>query len=55
MNFSDTVHCFALPHAKSPPGCVYNPLSARRAEKMMDDFFEERFEAVGDSAISDRD
>ena len=55
VNFSDTVHCFALPHAKSPPGCVYNPLSAKRAEKMMDDFFEERFEAVGDSAVSDRD
>jgi len=46
VNFSDTVHCFALPHAKSPPGCVYNPLSARRAEAMMDDFLEERFEAV---------
>jgi dienelactone hydrolase len=48
VNFSDTVHCFALPHAKSPPGCVYNQLSARRAEKMMDDFLEERFEAVSD-------
>lgn len=48
VNFSNTVHCFALPHAKSPPGCVYNPLSARRAEKMMDDFLEERFEAVND-------
>ncbi|MDQ2703267.1 MAG: dienelactone hydrolase family protein [Pseudomonadota bacterium] len=52
VNFSDTVHCFALPHAKSPPGCVYNPLSAKRAENMMDDFFEERFE---DDAVSDRD
>ena len=52
VNFSDTVHCFALPHAKSPPGCVYNPLSARRAEKMMDDFFEERFEAVGGRGVN---
>jgi len=52
VNFSDTVHCFALPHAKSPPGCVYNPLSAKRAEKMMDDFLEERFEAVGDRGVN---
>lgn len=54
VNFSDTVHCFALPHAKSPPGCVYNPLSAKRAEKMMDDFFEERFEgrAVSGRGVS---
>ena len=43
VNFSNTVHCFALPHAKSPPGCVYNPLSARRAERMMHAFLEERF------------
>lgn len=43
VNFSNTVHCFALPDANSPPGCVYNPLSARRAERMMHGFFEERF------------
>jgi hypothetical protein len=43
VNFSHTVHCFALPDAHSPPGCVYNPLSAKRAERMMHAFFAERF------------
>jgi dienelactone hydrolase len=43
VNFSGTVHCFALPDANSPPGCVYNPLSTRRAERMMHGFFVERF------------
>ena len=43
VNFSGTVHCFALPDANSPPGCVYNPLSTRRAERMMRGFFDERF------------
>ena len=32
-----------LPDANSPPGCVYNPLSARRAERMMAGFLDERF------------
>ena len=43
VNFSGAVHCFALENAHSPPGCVYNPTVARRAFKMMDDFFGERF------------
>ena len=43
VDFSDTVHCFALPGANSPPGCVYNPLSAARAERMMFGFLDERF------------
>ncbi|HEY0309714.1 MAG TPA: dienelactone hydrolase family protein [Luteimonas sp.] len=43
VDFSNTVHCFALPDANSPPGCVYNPLSARRAERMMAGFLDERF------------
>lgn len=43
VDFSNTVHCFALPDADSPPGCVYNPLSAHRAERMMRGFFDERF------------
>ena len=47
VNFSNTVHCFALPHAKSPPGCVYNPLSAKRAERMMHAFLDERFSGPG--------
>lgn len=45
VNFSHTVHCFALPDANSPPGCVYNPLSAARAERMMHGFLAERFAA----------
>lgn len=45
VNFSHTVHCFALPDAHSPPGCVYNPLSAARAERMMRGFLAERFAA----------
>jgi dienelactone hydrolase len=43
VNFSGAVHCFALEHANSPPGCVYNPKAARRAFVMMDNFFDERF------------
>lgn len=43
VDFSGTVHCFALPEADSPPGCVYNPLSAERAERMMRGFLAERF------------
>jgi dienelactone hydrolase len=45
VNFSGAVHCFALENAHSPPGCVYNPLVAKRAFVMMDDFFRERFAA----------
>ena len=43
VNFSGAVHCFALPEANSPPGCVYNERAARRAERMMRVFFAERF------------
>jgi dienelactone hydrolase len=43
VNFSGAVHCFALETANSPPGCVYNERAAKRAYKMMDDFFEEVF------------
>ena len=46
VDFSDTVHCFALPGANRPPGCVYNPLSAERAERMMFNFLDERFSHV---------
>ena len=47
VDFSNTVHCFALPHANRPPGCVYNPLSAQRAERMMHGFLAERFSGRG--------
>jgi len=43
VNFSGAVHCFAEADANSPPGCLYNPRAAKRAFRMMDDFFEERF------------
>ena len=43
VNFSGAVHCFALETANSPPGCVYNKRAAKRASRMMDDFFEEIF------------
>ena len=45
VDFSGTVHCFALPAAGNDPAsnCRYNPRSARRAYRMMDDFFGEVF------------
>ena len=43
VNFSGAVHCFALPDAHNPPGCVYNELAMRRGERMMKVFFAERF------------
>ncbi|HYM85571.1 MAG TPA: dienelactone hydrolase family protein [Pseudoxanthomonas sp.] len=42
VNFSGAVHCFALETANSP-GCMYNERAAKRANKMMDNFFEEIF------------
>jgi len=45
VNFSGAVHCFALPEANKPPGCVYNERAARRGESMMRAFFAERFAA----------
>jgi dienelactone hydrolase len=43
VNFGGAVHCFALPSANKPPGCVYNPLAAERSESMMRAFFREKF------------
>lgn len=43
VNFSGAVHCFALKAANRPPGCVYDPRAARRAYRMMEGFFDERF------------
>ena len=42
VNFSGAVHCFALESANSP-GCLYNERAAKRAYRMMDDFFDEIF------------
>lgn len=43
VNFSGAVHCFALPTANTPPGCLYNERATMRGERMMRDFFAERF------------
>jgi dienelactone hydrolase len=47
VNFSGAVHCFALPEANKPPGCVYNKRATNRGESMMHAFFAERFAAAG--------
>ncbi len=43
VNFSGAVHCFAESDARNPPGCVYHERSARRAYRMMADFFGDVF------------
>lgn len=43
VNFSGAVHCFALETANSPPGCLYNERAAKRAYRMMEGFWKERF------------
>lgn len=42
VDFGDTVHCFTEPE-ESEGNCRYNERSSRRAFRMMDDFFAERF------------
>lgn len=42
VEFSGAVHCFAIPGADAP-GCKYDPRAARRAYRMLGDFFEEVF------------
>jgi dienelactone hydrolase len=44
VNFGGAVHCFAIPTAKGEvPGCKYDERTARRALRMMHDFFAEAF------------
>jgi len=43
VNFSGAVHCFAESDAQNPPGCVYHERSAKRAYRMMADFFGDMF------------
>lgn len=43
VNFSGAVHCFAESDAQNPPGCVYHERSARRAYRMMAEFFGDVF------------
>jgi dienelactone hydrolase len=41
VNFAGAVHCFAEADANWPPNCLYHERSAKRAYRMMDDFFAE--------------
>ncbi len=45
VDFSGAVHCFAEPSAGNDPGsnCRYDARAAKRAYRMMDDFFAEAF------------
>ena len=43
VSFGGAAHCFAESDAQNPPGCVYHAPSARRAYRMMADFFEDVF------------
>lgn len=45
VDFSGAVHCFAEPSAGNDPStnCAYDERAARRAYRMMADFFRERF------------
>ena len=47
VDFSGAVHCFAEPSAGNDPSsnCRYDERAARRAYRMMEDFFEEAFGA----------
>lgn len=45
VNYAGAVHCFAEPDANSGPGCLYHERTARRAFRLMDSFFDERFAA----------
>lgn len=46
VDFSGAVHCFTQPESNNPPDCVYNERAAKRAFRMMRDFFAERFAAT---------
>jgi len=43
VNFGGAVHCFAEADANSPPNCIYHPLAAPRAWRMLTDFLHETF------------
>ena len=45
VNFGGAVHCFAEADAGNDPGsnCRYDARAAKRAYRMLDGFFEERF------------
>lgn len=43
VDFSGAVHCFTQPESNDPPNCVYNEKAAKRAFRMMEDFYKEQF------------
>jgi dienelactone hydrolase len=43
VNLGGAVHCFAEPDQNNGPGCVYNERAAKRAFRMMREFFAEAF------------
>ncbi|MBC7988133.1 MAG: dienelactone hydrolase family protein, partial [Luteimonas sp.] len=43
VDFGGAVHCFTQPESHEPPNCVYDERAAKRAFRMMGDFFDERF------------
>ena len=43
VNLGGAVHCFAEPDQNNGPGCAYNERAAKRAFRMMRDFFAEAF------------
>ena len=47
VGFSGAVHCFTQPESNDPPNCVYNERASKRAFRMMEGFFEERFGMTG--------
>ena len=48
VDFAGAVHCFAEPSAGTDPStnCAYDERAAKRAYRMLADFFEERFDTV---------
>lgn len=45
IDFSGAQHCFAYADPNPPPGCAFDARSAKRANRMMRDFLDERFGA----------
>jgi dienelactone hydrolase len=43
IDFGNTVHCFTETGQNSPPNCIYDERSARRAYRLMHDWLDEAF------------
>jgi dienelactone hydrolase len=44
VNFSGAKHCFAYADPNPPPGCAFDERTAKRAFRMMENFFSDAFE-----------